>query len=94
MNPLPNPHDDPAALKVLQDSIYREKVLRARSMTGVERLDAALELTNGVFERMAEGVTWQLGITDRAVVWQEVRKRLERISRVRSLSDSQLPSIP
>ncbi len=26
---MANPHDNPAALKELQDSIYREKVLRA-----------------------------------------------------------------
>ncbi len=28
-----NIHDDPAALKALQDDIYRERILRARKMT-------------------------------------------------------------
>ena len=82
MNPPANPHDDPAALKELQDAIYREKVLRARSMTPEQRLDSALELTNGVFERMAEGVRWQLGTTDTAEIWREVRRRMDRLSRV------------
>jgi hypothetical protein len=36
---MENPHDNPAALKELQDAIYREKVLRAREMTVAERLD-------------------------------------------------------
>lgn len=78
-----NPHDNPAALKELQDAIYRDKVLRARSMTNEERFDEAIELTNGVFERMAEGVMWQLGITDADEVWKVVRQRMDRLARAR-----------
>ena len=43
---MANIHDDPAALKALQDDIYREKVLRARAMTPLQRLGEAIELTN------------------------------------------------
>ena len=78
-----NPHDNPAALKELQDAIYRDKVLRAREMTNEQRFDEALELTNGVFERMAEGVMWQLGITDPQEAWAEVRRRMDRLCRAR-----------
>jgi hypothetical protein len=77
-----NPHDDPAALKALQDSIYRERVMRARRMTPDERLATVFELTNGVFERMHEGAMWQMGTSDPARGWEEVRRRLDRLRRL------------
>lgn len=79
---MANVHDDPAALKALQDDIYRDKVLRARKMTVEQRLAEALELTNSVFVRMHEGAMWQLGTTDVQEGWREVRRRLARLSRV------------
>lgn len=79
---MANIHDDPAALKALQDAIYREKILRARKMTVQERLAEALEMTNGVFVRMHAGAMWQLGTTDAEAGWREVRRRLERLDRV------------
>jgi hypothetical protein len=78
-----NPHDNPAALKELQDAIYRERVLRARTMSNEQRFDEALELTNGVFERMADGVMWQLGLTEPDEIWSEVRRRMDRLARAR-----------
>ena len=44
--------DDSAALKALQDAIYRDKVLRAREMTVEERLAEVFELTNSAFGRI------------------------------------------
>jgi hypothetical protein len=79
---MANIHDDPAALKALQDDIYRERVLRARKMTPEERLADVLELTNSVFTRMHEGAMWQLGTSDADLGWREVRRRLDRIGRV------------
>jgi ribosomal protein L29 len=79
---MANIHDDPAALKALQDDIYRERILRARQMTVEQRLADALELTNSVFARMHEGAMWQLGTTDAELGWQEVRRRLARLDRV------------
>ena len=79
---MANPHDDPAALKALQDDIYRERVLRARRQTEEERLADAFELTNGVFERMLNGAMWQLNLEDREAGWREVRRRLQVLSRV------------
>jgi len=79
---MANPHDDPAALKALQDDIYRERVLRARGLTVEQRLADAFEITNFVFEHMLEGAMWQRGITDRAEGWREVRRRLDRLDRV------------
>ena len=46
-----HPPDDAAALRALQDAIYREKILRARILTPEQRLADAFELTNGVFAR-------------------------------------------
>jgi len=79
---MANPHDDPAALKALQDDIYRERVLRARRLTVEERLADVFEISNAVFERMLEGAMWQKGITDRNEGWREVRRRLDRLDQV------------
>ncbi|MES2996906.1 MAG: hypothetical protein V4733_08860 [Verrucomicrobiota bacterium] len=77
-----NPHDHPTALKDLQDSIYREKVLRARSMTPVERFDSGFELTNEVYERMLFGAMWQTKVATRAEGMCEVARRMERLRKV------------
>lgn len=78
---MPNIHDDPAALKALQDDIYREKILRARKLTPEERLADAFEITNSVFGMMHAGAMWQTGTTDPEAGWQEVRRRLSRLCR-------------
>ena len=82
---MANIHDDPAALKALQDDIYREKVLRARAMTPQQRLGEAIELTNFVFSNMHAGAMWQLGTTDAEKGWEEVRRRLARLCQTRDL---------
>lgn len=79
---MANIHEDPAALKALQDSIYRERVLRARRATPEQRFADGLELTNGVFERMLAGAMAQKGSNDVVAGWVEVRRRLERLARV------------
>lgn len=71
-----------AELKALQDSIYREKILRARRQTPEERLADVFELTNSVFARMHEGAMWQAGVTDEEHGWQIVRQRLARLRKV------------
>ena len=79
---MANIHDDPSALKALQDDIYRERILRARRMTVEQRLADVFELSNSVMARMHEGAMWQLGTTDAELGWQEVRRRLARLDRV------------
>ncbi len=76
---MANPHDHPTALKDLQDSIYREKVLRARAMTPEERFDAGFEITNESFQRMLFGAMWQLELDDITLGWREVERRLKRL---------------
>jgi len=80
---MPNIHDDPAALKALQAEIYREKILRARSMTAMERLAEVFELSDRQFEMMLAGAMHRLGTRDEAAGWAEVRRWMERLDRVR-----------
>ena len=56
--------DDQAALRTLQDAIYRDKVLRARAMTVEERLDEVFELSNSALVRMHDGAMWQSGTAE------------------------------
>ncbi len=72
---------DPTALRVLQDGLFRQKVLRARRMTPTERLDEALELTQSIFDWMHSGAMQQCGFTDPADGWREVERRLARLRR-------------
>lgn len=78
----PAPDLAAAELKAMQDSIYREKILRARRQTPEERLADVFELTNAVFARMHAGAMWQAGITDEQEGWNIVRRRLARLSKV------------
>ena len=79
---MSNPHDHPTALKDLQDSIYREKVLRARSMTPEERWESGFEITNEVGMRMLHGAMWKLKTEDLDTGWTEVRRQLARLRKV------------
>jgi len=49
-SPMSNLHDDPSALKALQDDIYRERVLRARQMSVAEPW-----LTSSSFQTTSSG---------------------------------------
>ena len=72
-----------AELEQLQLTIARDQLKRARAMTGQQRLAEAFDLTNEVFARMHAGAMAQLGINDPAAAWQEVRRRLGRLQRLR-----------
>ncbi len=76
---MPNLHDDPAALKALQDDIYRERVLRARSLTMEQRLAEMFELSNRQFDMMLAEAMNRLGTEDEEVGWREVRCQMSRL---------------
>lgn len=78
-----NPHDHPTALKDLQDSIYREKVLRARAMTPEERLASVFEMSDFQMGMMHAGAMHKIGTSDPALGWQEVRRWMDRLDRAR-----------
>lgn len=80
---MPNPHDHPTALADLQDSIYREKVLRARAMTREERFIAGVELTNEVSRRMIHGAMARLGTDDESAAWADIHLRASRLRKAR-----------
>ena len=82
---MSNIHDDPAALKALQDDIYRERVLRARKMTVAERLADVFELSNHQFGMMLGGAMHRLGTRDEAAGWREVKRWMQRLDHVREL---------
>jgi hypothetical protein len=80
---MANPHDHPTALKDLQDSIYREKVLRARAMTHEQRLESIFELSDFQLGMMHAGALHRLGTKDPDEGWEEVRRGLDRLAHAR-----------
>ena len=75
--------EDSTALGQLQDEIYRERIARARQLTVQERLADVFELSNHQFGMMLAGAMHRLGTRDEAVGWQEVRRWIARLDRVR-----------
>lgn len=80
---MPNPHEHPTALKDLQDSIYREKVLRARAMTREERFLAGFELTNSVTRINLAGAMAKMGTDDEKLGWEEAKRLRARLNKAR-----------
>ncbi len=78
-----NPHEDPAALKALQDDIYREKILRARKQTPAERLADVFELSDHQHQLMLAGAMHKLKTRDIHLGWAEVGRWMARLDRVR-----------
>ncbi len=90
---MSNPHDHPTALQDLQDSIYREKVLRARAMTREERFIAGIELTNYVSALNLAGAMARIGTKDESLGWVEAKRLRARLNRARDYQDyvSEIP---
>jgi len=78
-----NIHDQPGALKALQDDIYRERILRARASSVAERLAQVCELSNHQFGMMLGGAMHRLGTRDEAAGWREVGRWMRRLDRAR-----------
>jgi len=70
------------AIKVLQEAIYRDKVLRSRAMTPAERLEEALELSNDIYAWMLDGAKAQCGLRSDEEGWVEVQRRLQTLRRI------------
>lgn len=80
--PMVTIHDDHAALKALQDDIYRDRVLRARRLTVEQRLADVFELSNHQFGMMLAGAMHRLGTRDEEAGWREVRRWMSRLDRL------------
>ncbi len=66
----------------LADAIYRDKVLRARKLTMDEKLSDGFEMFDLSCRLMADGVRYQLGLTDEQEVWRAVAKRLSIVRKM------------
>ncbi len=80
---MANSYDHPTALRELQDSIYRDKVVQARAMTLEERIDSIFELSDFQLGMMHSGAMHRLGTTDHTEGWKEVRRGLDRLAHAR-----------
>ena len=90
---MANPHDDPSALKALQDDIYREKILRARRMTEEQRLSDVFEVSNHVFGMMLAGAMDRVKTVEESRGWEEVRRWMKRLDRVREFEIQRLQEV-
>ena len=73
----------PDSLRVIQDDIYRERILRARRQTPAQRLADVFELSNHQFGMMLAGAMHRLGTTDEEEGWREVARWMRRLDQVR-----------
>jgi len=67
----------------LQREVWLAKIARAKAMTPNERFAEVVSLTTQAFARMHAAAMADLGTTDPASGWLEVRRRLERIRAAR-----------
>ncbi|MBM3866322.1 MAG: hypothetical protein FJ381_10595 [Verrucomicrobia bacterium] len=75
--------DAPAALRALQNDIYREQIRRARQLTIQQRLNDVFDLSNHMFGMMLGGAMHRLNTRDEAAGWVEVRRWMGRMDRAR-----------
>jgi hypothetical protein len=80
---MSNIHEDPAAFKALTDDIYREKILRARSMTPEQRMAEIFDLSDQQFGMMLAGAMHRMGTRDQDAGWKEVARWMQRLTRAR-----------
>jgi len=78
---MANPHDHPTALKDLQDSIYRDKVLRSRMLTPEQRIADVFEMAEVSIHMAHAGAMHQLATSDPDIAWELVAKWNARLRR-------------
>lgn len=78
---MANPYDHPTALKELQDAIYRDKVIRSRSLTLEQRIADVFEMTEVSMHMAHAGAMHQLATSDPNEGWKLVAKWNERLRR-------------
>ena len=70
------------AIPVLADEIYREKVLRARTLTVAERIETGIELFEDAVVMMKSGIRHQFPGSTEEEVEAILRQRLRRLKQV------------
>ena len=68
----------------LIDSLYRERILRARATSPEQKLPAGAQLFEDICERMAAGLRDENPEADEATIQKRLRERLELLSRLRA----------
>lgn len=76
-----NPPSGPPPAALI-DSIYRDRVLRARRQSPGQKLVDGLKLFDQVCERMKSGIRYQYPQADESQVAQILRERLARLRQV------------
>lgn len=69
---------DPEALRVLQEDIYRQRVLEARKMTTSERLDRVFQLSQLGFDTMLADMRSRKPALTEEEAWCEVAAQISR----------------
>ncbi len=69
-------------IRELADSIYREKVLRARKAPLTQKMGWGAELYHGALSRMRDGVRHQFPTANKAEVEEILQQRLDRLTKV------------
>ena len=67
------------AIRRLADELYRERVRRARQMTGEEKLTMAAQLFRDVCERMKIGLRMENPHADEATIQKLLARRFNRL---------------
>lgn len=70
---------DDQQIKELADSIYVEKIRRARAMAPGERMEAGIELFEASLEVMRDGIRMQHPEADGGAVETILKRRLDRL---------------
>lgn len=78
-----NWESDPTKLRLLQEDIYRGKVLRARQLTVSQRLADVFACSNTGLELMFSGVRMHQPELSEEETWKEVGARIHRVRRLR-----------
>ena len=71
----------------LMDSIYREKILRARREPIERKILAGAELFEGACDRMAAGLRGEHPLADEDTIRALLRQRLDRLRRLRATDE-------
>ena len=80
------PQSEGEAIRQLADELYRERVLRARRMTGDEKLRAGGKLFRDVCDRMKIGLRRENPLADEKTIQKLLVKRFNRLRQLEETS--------
>jgi hypothetical protein len=72
----------------LAESKFRERVIRARQLTVVERFEAGIELFEDSLGYLRDAIRFQFPDADDVEIESLLKKRIRRVQQVRERSDA------